>query len=251
MYPQWYPVPCDTPVRASVVCSHPYLYHKKYKPRSKTLSHYKPHAAQTYCETGAILFENECYTFTRKLFNTLHILTNNEFRKHIKMCGGKTVDKYLNINVVMEYLSQVSYLKPVFAFPGGYEANQFYSFCHLRGRVRNKRLFFIQHIIRQNLPSWYEIYGCKTDIPNRLIVQKKLLETSNSVEADDLFHCFINGKIHSFETKNIHDLIKTKPFYFGYSDNVTLFYQYDVMLKKFLMFQNTTDAKNTFYVIKS
>ena len=251
MFPQWHPVPCDVPIRAYVACSHPFLYHKIYRPRPKTLRQEKLRVTQTHCGTKEMLFENECFTFTRKFSKTLHMLTNNEFRKHIKMCGGRTVDKYLNISVVIEYLSQVSYLKPVFAFPGGHEVNQFYSYCIRRESVESKRLFYITHTIRRNFPPKYDINGCKSDMPNHLMVQKRLMQTKINVGADDMFHCFINGKIHSFQTKYIYNLIRKKPFYFGYSDNRTQFYQYDVMLKKFLKFQNTTNANNTFYVIKS
>ena len=251
MYPQWHPVPCDVPTRAYVVCSHPYLYHTKYRPRPTSLRQDKPLVAQKYCGTGEMLFENECFIFTRNFSKNVHVLTNNEFRKHIKMCGGRTVDKYLNISVVMEYLSHVSYLKPVFIFPRGYEANQFYSYCTRRESVKSKRLFYITHTIRKNLPSKYDIYGCISDMPNHLMVQKQLMIARKNAEADDMFYCFINGKIHSFQTKDIYKLLKKKPFYFGYSDSITQFYQYDVMLNKFVKYQNTTDANNTFYVIKS
>ena len=236
MYPEWHPVPCNTPIRAYLVCSHPYLYHRKYRPPPQTKRHTKTNATQNFCETGEILFENECFTFTRKLSKTKHTITNNEFRKHIKRCDNRrNVDKYLNITVVMKYLSQVSHLKPVFAFPGGHEVNQFYSTCRNRESIKFKNLFYIPETIRRNKPIWYDIYECRFYMSN--------------------YHCFINGKTHSYETRSIYRLMQGKPFYFGYSDSITQFYQYDLMLdpklEELLILQNTNNAMNTFYVIKS
>ena len=129
----------------------------------------------------------------------------------------------------MKYLSQVSHLKPVFAFPGGHEVNQFYSTCRYRGSVKFKKLFYIPETIRRNKPIWYDIYECSFYMSN--------------------YHCFINGKTHSYETLSIYF------YYFGYSDSITQFYQYDLMLdpklEELLILQNTTNAMNTFYVIKS
>ena len=181
MYPEWHPVPCNTPIRAYLVCSHPYLYHRKYRPSPQTRRHTKTNVTQIFCESGEILFENECFTFTRKLSKTKHTITNNEFRKHIKRCDNRrNVDKYLNITVVMKYLSQVSHLKPVFGFPRGHEVNQFYSTCRNRKSIKFKKLFYIPETIRRNKPIWYDIYECPFYISN--------------------YHCFINGKAHSYET---------------------------------------------------
>ena len=204
MYPEWHPVPSDTPIRAYLVCSHPYLYHRKYRPSPQTRRHTKTNATQNFCETGEILFENECFTFTRKLSKTKHIITNNEFRKDIKTCNNrKIVYRYLNITVVMKYLSQVNHLKPVFAFPRGHGVNQFYSTCRNRG-LKLKKLFYITET--KNKPKWYDIYECKTNMSN----YQELRESMNHVEAT--FHCFINGKIQSYGTRSIYSLMRDEPF---------------------------------------
>ena len=84
--------------------------------------------------------------------------------KHIKRYDNRrNVDKYLNITVVMKYLSQVNHLKPVFAFPRGHEVNQFYSTSRNRG-LKFKKLFYITETRRRKnggMTWWYDIYECK------------------------------------------------------------------------------------------
>ena len=59
MYPQWHPIPCDTSIETTVVCAGLFLYPKMYKQPLQTAENVSTHAAQTFCEAGKLLFENE------------------------------------------------------------------------------------------------------------------------------------------------------------------------------------------------
>ena len=138
--------------------------------------------------------------FTRKPINSLSIVSNNKFRKTIKWCLGKLIEKFLNISVVIEYLSHVSYLKPVFVFPGGHKANEFYRPCS--GVPKSKSLFYIKHIIRKNLPELYKIHECKM-----------ITKTERDERYSGKFvHCFLDGKTHSHKIhRHLYALMKKIP----------------------------------------
>ena len=190
------------------------------------------------CQRAAVGSLRALRLFTRKPINSLSIVSNNEFRKTIKWCLGQLIEKFLNISVVMEYLSHVSYLKPVFVFPGGHKANEFYRPCSGVGVSRkNKSLFYIKH----NLPELYKIHECKM-----------ITKTERDERYSGKFvHCFLDGKTHSYKIhRHLYALMKKIPLFFGYPDGKTGNYQYDVMLKKFVKSENPTDTLNLFYIIK-
>ena len=92
-------------------------------------------------------------------------------------------------------------------------------------------LFYIKHIIRRNLPELYKIHECKM-----------ITKTERDERYSGKFvHCFLDGKTHSYKIhRHLYALMKKIPLFFGYPDGKTGYYQYDVMLKKFVKSKNPT-----------
>ena len=239
VYPQWYPVPCNSPIEAHLICMKPYE-ETKYKPHLPSISNFNSYASQTFCGYGKILFKSECFSFTRNVSRLA--LRNSDYWKLVKACPYIKHDCYMDIKVVMEYLSQVSYLKPLFAFPASHEAQEFYSWCHMPDVDYNK-LYFIYI-------SQCTIHECTSETHHGIRRREMRNYRRLPIDTEAFLHCFINGKKYSFTKKETFRRIDKRNIFFGISDNKTHYYQYDDMSQQFLLMKEGVDTSDTFYVIR-
>ena len=201
-YPQWYSVPCNVPNQAHIICM---------KPDFVSSSNFATYTAQIFCGYGKILFENECLSFTRNV--SRFAVRNSEFWKRAKGCAYKKYDNKMNIIVIMEYLSLVSYLKPVFAFPTSLEANEFFSWCHMSDVEYNRIYFatFLNVFFNVRKPTFH---ACVSE--NYHGVWRHEVGNHERVLSDieAFLNCSINGKKRSYTKKETLKLIKEGIMFF-------------------------------------
>ena len=243
-YPRWYSVQCNAPIQAHLICMRP-DFENRYKPRFLSGSNFATYAAQILCGYGKILFKNECFSFTRNISRPG--VRNSEFWKRAKGCPYRKYDNNMNIIVIMEYLSLVSYLKPVFTFPTSHESNEFFSWCHMSD-VEYNRIYFATF---DNVwkPTFH---ACASETYHGIRRHEVRNYKRVFPDIEAFLHCSIYGKKRSYTKKETLRLIQDGIIFFGISDNKTHYYQYDPLLKQLVLSKEGADTSGTdnFYIVR-
>ena len=247
-YPQWYSVPCDIPIEAHLICVKP-DFENRYKQRFSSGSNFAASAAQIFCGYGKIFFDKKCFSFTRKASRLA--VRNSEFWKRARGCPYRKYDNRMNIIVIMEYLSLVSYLKPVFTFPASQESSEFFSWCYMSDVEYNRFYFatFVNVFFSVPKPTFHE---CTSETYHGIRRHEVRDHARVSPDIEAFLHCSINGKMLSYTKKETLRLIQDGIMFFGISDNKTHYYQYDALLKQLVLSKKGADTPGTdnFYIVR-
>jgi len=176
MYPEWYPVPCDVPQRADVLCTNP-------KSEPRTIKNSKERYIKNYqintviCHQDSILFWHYCYRLNTK--RTTFSMTKSQFKYDTFKLKTPYRNVFAEYNIILKYLSLVNENDLIFTFPADDKASKLMSYKFMEAKNIDIDTFTV----------FQEIFKCL----NLQNITMNVFWTKHCNKTRDKFNClFIN-----------------------------------------------------------